>query len=97
LVYAVFCLAFDGVTFDDMINPSSHFITAYSNSWISGINPSVVCANAIVQLYECSGMIGWTVILLPFLIIWYRQRLKTFSPYNIEEPISYEEAKEAVK
>jgi hypothetical protein len=59
-----------------------------------------VIANFIedkVPLTRCYGAIGWAIILLPFLFVWYRQRLKNFSPYNIEEPISYEEAKEAVK
>jgi hypothetical protein len=51
-----------------------------------------------VPLSRCYGAIGWAIILLPFLIIWYCQRLKNFSPYNIiEETISYEEAKEIVK
>jgi hypothetical protein len=48
-------------------------------------------------LSRCYGAIGWAIILLPFLFVWYRQRLKNFSPYNIEEPISYEEAKEIIK
>ncbi|MDR1291344.1 MAG: hypothetical protein LBK06_09085 [Planctomycetaceae bacterium] len=50
-----------------------------------------------VPLYRYYGAIGWAIILLPFLIIWYRQRLKNFSPYNIEESISYEEAKETAR
>jgi hypothetical protein len=52
---------------------------------------------AELQLYRYYGAIGWAIILLPFLFVWYRQRLKNFSPYNIEETISYEEAKETVK
>jgi hypothetical protein len=51
-----------------------------------------------VPFSRCYVAIGWAVILLPFLFVWYLQRLKNFSPYNIiEETISYEEAKEAVK
>jgi hypothetical protein len=53
--------------------------------------------NRDVPLSRCYGAIGWAIILLPFLIIWYRQRLKNFSPYNIEESISYEEAKETAR
>jgi hypothetical protein len=50
-----------------------------------------------VPFSRCYVAIGWAIILLPFLFVWYLQRLKNFSPYNIEEPISYEEAKEAAE
>jgi hypothetical protein len=104
------CISFDDVTIADL--PDLRY--RYQNSWISIINPFILFAfpsysldifdilNDIifydVPLYRCYGAIGWAIILLPFLFVWYRQRMKNFSPYNIiEETISYEEAKEAAR
>jgi hypothetical protein len=53
--------------------------------------------NGEVLFSRCYVAICWAIILLPFLFVWYLQRLKNFSPHNIEEPFSYEEAQEAVK
>jgi hypothetical protein len=50
-----------------------------------------------VPLSRCYGAIVWATILFNALVIWYLQRLKNFSPYNIEEPLSYEDAKEAAE
>jgi hypothetical protein len=84
------------------INPLMIFMISDSSIFFE--HPIWLVIGVIIELTNkvpfsrCYGAIGWAIILLPFLIIWYLQRLKNFSPYNIiEETISYEEAKEAVQ
>jgi hypothetical protein len=76
----------------------------YDDFFIDILSPLLLIPKVIhalmmgeVPFSRCYVAIGWAIILLPFLFVWYRQRLKNFSPYNIEETISYEEVKEAVE
>ncbi|MDR2763111.1 MAG: hypothetical protein LBB88_10945 [Planctomycetaceae bacterium] len=83
-----------------------NWFDGYRNSWLSSIDliqlldiPAFINSgleiNQIelsVPMYRVYVAFGWTIIILPFLIIWYYQRLKEFSPNNIKETISYDDA-----
>jgi hypothetical protein len=74
----------------------SEWYKRYSESRLASINPVSKIFYEITG-YAYFGIILWGVILLPFLFFWYCQRLKNFSPHNISEPISYEEAANTTK
>jgi hypothetical protein len=85
------------------INPFMLLVSSHSMFWSESLSPMIVIGVIVylivdqVPLSRCYGAIVWADILLSFLLVWYLQRLKNFSPYNIEEPLSYEEAKEAAE
>lgn len=87
-----------------------NWLSDYRNHWISSIDliNFIDCLYSLliqpqnffneVQPYRSYGAFIWFIILLPFLLIWYYQRLKKFSPYNLDkETISYEDTIKTIR
>jgi hypothetical protein len=91
----------------------SNWYEQYNNSLVSSLDPMNIIWQLIFDMFWATqflsqhygmkfllrhyAMFGWAVILLFLLFIWYRQRLKDFSPYNINETTSYDDAVKIIK
>jgi hypothetical protein len=65
---------------------------AYADSILSMLNPFCDIDHITCRELRVIGMSFWFILLVPFLIKWYKEQLKNFNPF-IEETIKYEEVK----
>jgi hypothetical protein len=105
-----YILLFGGESFFQLehITGYDHWFDLYTNSLLSSIDPIIFLQKQIksflnidsdpaaAPLSRYYGLFIWAIVLLCCLFVWYKQKLKDFSPYNINETMLYDEAVNAV-